>query len=65
VQTQFEQLNAHAYYTIVGVFLDLVIWCLGPLVDDQRDYSRVRFYLAALTCKLCRAWLLRRGVITE
>ena len=63
--SQFQQLNIHAYYTLVGVFLDFVIWCLGPLVDEEKDYSLARYYLAAVTCRICRSWLTRRGWITE
>lgn len=65
MQTQFEQFNTHLYYTVIGVFLDVVIWCLGPLVDEERDYARPRLYLAAITRHLCRRALLRRGLITE
>ena len=65
MQTSFEQLNIHVYYTGVGVFLSFVIWCLGPLVNDQRDYGTGRLYLAAVTRKLCRVWLRRHGVIPE
>ena len=65
VQTQFERFNVHVYYTVISVFLDFVIWCLGPLVDDERDYGLPRLYLAAVTRRLCRRILLRRGLITE
>lgn len=52
----FEELNLYAYHTLRGVVLDLVIWCLGPAVDDTREYGLLRLYLAAATCKACRVW---------
>jgi hypothetical protein len=64
MRTQFEQLNVFAYYSIINVFLDMIIWCLGPFVDNSREYNVPRLYLAVATRKLCRAWLSRRGVIS-
>jgi len=63
MRTEFEEFNLFVYYSTLGVFLDTIIWCLGPLVDDTREYGLFRLYLAALTRKLCRGWLHYRGVI--
>ena len=54
--TNFQELNLYAYHAVRGVVLDLVIWCLGPVVDDSREYGLFRFYLAVATCKACRTW---------
>ena len=63
MHSDFEELNLVAYYSVVNRFLDLVIWCLGPLVDDSREYGLPRLYLAAATRKLCAIWIERRGLI--
>jgi len=52
----FEDLNLYAYHRLRCVLLDLVIWCLGPVVDDTRPYGRVRHCLAVATCQACRRW---------
>jgi hypothetical protein len=52
----FEDLNAYAYHRMRCVGLDLVIWCLGPVVDDTRSYGRLRRCLAIATCHACRRW---------
>ena len=52
----FHELNLYAYHAVRGAVLDLVIWCLGPVVDDSREYGLFRYYLAVATCKLCRTW---------
>ena len=52
----FEELNLYAYHSARGVFYDAVIWCLGPLVDDTREYGALRCYLALATRSLCRQW---------
>ena len=54
--SQFEELNLYAYYTLRGALLDLVIWCLGPVVDRTRSYGAVRRCLAVATCHACRKW---------
>ena len=54
--TPFEEVNLFAYHTLRGLVLDFVIWCLGPVIDDSREYGLVRLYLAAATCKACRSW---------
>jgi hypothetical protein len=50
----FDEFNLHVYNSARGVFLDAVIWCLGPVVDDSREYGVFRLYLAAATYRLCR-----------
>ena len=52
--SQFEELNLYAYHTLRGAVLDVVIWCLGPIVDDTRSYGPVRRCLAVATCHACR-----------
>jgi hypothetical protein len=54
--TLFEELNLYAYHRLRGALLDVVIWCLHPLIHDTRQYGLVRLYLAAATCKACRSW---------
>ena len=56
----FEEFNFLVYYSIQGWFYDLVIWCLGPFVDDSRDYGIFRCYLALATRSFCRSWLVPR-----
>jgi hypothetical protein len=53
----FEELNLYVYHSLQGVVLDIVIWCLGPLVDESRPYGLLRQILAVGTAKLCRGWL--------
>ena len=53
MRSDFQELNLFAYHTVCGVFYDCVIWCLGPIVDDSREYRLFRYYLAAITRKLC------------
>ena len=50
----FDELNLHIYDSARGIFLDAVIWCLGPVVDDSREYGVFRLYLAAATYRVCR-----------
>ena len=50
----FAAVNAYVYHSTRAFFFDIVIWCLGPVVDDSRDYPRYRIWLATLTCSLCR-----------
>jgi len=52
----FAELNLLVYHSILGVLLDGVIWCLGPVVDDKRSYGPVRRCLAIATCTACRSW---------
>ena len=53
----FAAINLHVYHSVVSVFLDAVIWCLGPYADDSRDYGLARHLLARLTRRLCGLWL--------
>jgi len=52
----FEELNLVLYHNLHGIGLDIVIWCLGPVIDDSREYGLLRTYLAAVTCRACRSW---------
>jgi len=56
VYSEFEELNAYVYHRFRGALLDVVIWCLGPYVDDTCPYGRVRLVLARVTCSLARRW---------
>jgi len=60
MQSAFEELNLYVYHSACGVFYDFVIWCLGPFVDDTREYGLVRCYLAAATRRVCKHWFVRR-----
>ncbi len=64
MREEFEDFNVLAYHAMQGAALDVVIWCLGPLVDDSREYGPFRLYLAAATRELCRWHLRRRGYIS-
>ena len=55
----FEELNLFAYHSACGVFYDFVIWCLGPFVDDSREYGLFRCCLAAVTRRVCLRLLVR------
>jgi hypothetical protein len=54
VPISFYELNLYIYESARGPGLDAVIWCLGPLVDDTREYGFLRLYLAAATYHVCR-----------
>lgn len=56
--TDFEDINAYVYHSAHGVILDGLIWCLGPYVDDSRDYGLFRIYLAHATRAFVRRWWL-------
>jgi hypothetical protein len=56
VYTDFEDFNAYVYYSTRSAALDVVIWCLGPYVDDTRPYGAARIALARLTRWLVRKW---------
>lgn len=47
--SRFQEINEHVYHSAHGAILDVVIWCLGPYVDDTRDYGLCRMYLARWT----------------
>jgi hypothetical protein len=57
VYSWFEELNLHVYNSARGLVYDCVIWCLGPLIDDSREYGLFRLYLAAVTYRICRRLL--------
>lgn len=52
--TTFEEMNLYVYHSIRAAFLDAVIWCLGPVVDDSRPYGFARCCLAIFTRSVCR-----------
>ena len=57
----FEDLNLYVYYAVWGFVLDCVIWCLGPLADESREYGVLRQYLAFATAKACRGYMRLRS----
>lgn len=57
----FEEVNAYVYHSVRGAFYDGVIWCLGPVVDDSRDYPRLRIWLAEVTFRVCRCFIRAEG----
>jgi len=57
MHTGFEDVNLYVYNSLRSLFLDFVIWCLGPLVCDSRRYGLFRHYLAFATVKVCRTWM--------
>jgi hypothetical protein len=59
VTSWFQEFNLWLYHSLEGAFYDVIIWCLGPFVDDSRDYGIVRCYLALVTRSFCRAWIAR------
>jgi len=56
VHSEFENINAYVYHSAHGMFLDAMIWGLGPYVDDDRPYGMFRIYLARLTRVAARWW---------
>lgn len=56
MNSQFEEINAYVYHSMRGVFLDGLIWCLGPYVDETREYGLFRLYLARATCTILRSF---------
>ena len=57
----FQEFNLFVYHSVQNQFYGAVIWCLGPYVDDEKQYGLRRKYLAVVTRYLCRAWLARVG----
>lgn len=55
----FEEFNLFVYWALVNGVLDVILWCLGPYVDDSREYGWFRHLLAAVTSRVIRVWLLR------
>jgi hypothetical protein len=56
MRSEFEELNAYAYHCLRAALLDGVIWCLGPYVDDSRDYGFFRICLAKVTRAVVRGF---------
>jgi hypothetical protein len=54
VSADFRELNAYVYHSVHGALLDVVIWCLGPYVDDSREYGFARIWLARATRAIVR-----------
>ena len=57
----FEEVNEYVYHSVRGAFFGGVIWCLGPVVDDTRDYPAYRMWLAAVTYRVCRCFIRAEG----
>ena len=53
----FEEFNLYVYNSARGMLLDGVIWCLGPMIEEAREYGIFRHILALLTAKACRGYL--------
>jgi hypothetical protein len=58
--SDFEEFNLFAYWALVNGVLDVLLWCLGPYVDDSREYGWLRHALAAVTRRVILTWLLLR-----
>jgi len=58
--SQFAEINAYVYHSARGVVLDIVIWCLGPYVDDTREYGVLRIVMARGTRAFLRRWCMAR-----
>jgi hypothetical protein len=61
MQDVFREFNVFVYCSVISAFLDVVLWCLGPFVDNSREYAYPRLVLAVFTRKACRVWLRTRG----
>ena len=46
--------NLVLYHSARSTIFDGIIWCLGPLADDTREYGWHRQVLAAVTRRVCR-----------
>ncbi|NIO60242.1 MAG: hypothetical protein GTO33_13090 [Acidobacteria bacterium] len=57
----FAEVNAYIYHSARAAFYGAVIWCLGPVVDDTRDYPFYRNWLAAVTFRVCRCFIRADG----
>ena len=57
----FEEFNLYVYNSARGLLLDGVIWCLGPMIEEEREYGIFRHILALLTAKACRGYLRIKG----
>ncbi len=47
--SEFSEFNSYVYHSAHGAVLDFLIWCLGPYVDDSREYGTLRIFLANTT----------------
>ena len=59
MNSDFEEFNAYVYHSGHGALLDIVIWCLGPYVDETRAYGPPRIWLARTTRFVVRRCLHR------
>ena len=57
----FEEFNLYVYNSARGMLLDGVIWCLGPMIEEAREYGIFRHLLALMTAKACRGYLRIKG----
>ena len=57
----FVHFNLYVYYSMQGMVLDVVIWCLAPMIDDKREYGLLRMFLAGAMLGVCRTWMGIRG----
>ncbi len=58
--SDFEEINLRAYYALLNGVLDVLLWCVGPYVDDSRDYGPLRRGLAFITGVIVGFWVRRR-----
>ena len=52
--SQFAEINAYIYHSARGACLDVVIWCLGPYVNESHVYGLGRVWLARATRAVVR-----------
>ena len=57
----FEEFNLYIYNSVRGMVLDAVIWCLGPMIEEDREFGIFRHCIALATAKACRGYLRIRG----
>ena len=56
MRSDFSEVNEYVYHSSCGAVYDVVIWCLGPYVDAEPSYGRLRIWLAQVTRWLARRW---------
>jgi hypothetical protein len=61
--SEWEDFNAYVYHSLRGAAFDVVIWCLGPYVDEGRRYGWTRVQLAHLTCGIVRRIIARASSV--
>jgi hypothetical protein len=61
MHSAFEEFNLYIYNSVRGWVLDCVIWCLGPMIEENREYGIFRHCLALATAKACRGYLWLKG----